>query len=106
MYILVTYDVDTTDKSGQRRLRRVAKACLDYGQRVQNSVFECELTEAQFCILKEHIRDIIDTDADSVRFYHLNRKFLGCKLRIMLIKQLSYRCEYEVLQNPSAFRII
>ena len=73
MYILVTYDVDTTDKSGQRRLRRVAKACLDYGQRVQNSVFECELTEAQFCILKEHIRDIIDTDADSVRFYHLNR---------------------------------
>ena len=73
MYILVTYDVDTTDKSGQRRLRRVAKVCLDYGQRVQNSVFECELTEAQFCILKEHIRDIIDTDADSVRFYHLNR---------------------------------
>ena len=73
MYILVTYDVDTTDKSGQRRLRRVAKACRDYGQRVQNSVFECELTEAQFCILKEHIRDIIDTDADSVRFYHLNR---------------------------------
>ena len=51
----------------------VAKACLDYGQRVQNSVFECELTEAQFCILKKHIRDIIDTDADSVRFYHLNR---------------------------------
>ena len=73
MYILVTYDVDTTDKSGQKRLRRVAKACLDYGQRVHNSVFECELTEAQFCILKEHIRDIIDTDADSVRFYHLNR---------------------------------
>ena len=73
MYILVAYDVDTTDKAGQRRLRRVAKACLDYGQRVQNSVFECELTEAQFCILKEHIRDIIDTDADSVRFYHLNR---------------------------------
>ena len=85
MYILVTYDVDTTDKSGQRRLRRVAKACLDYGQRVQNSVFECELTEAQFCILKEHIRDIIDTDADSVRFYHLNRnekrrvEFLGMR---------------------------
>ena len=52
MYILVTYDVDTTDKSGQRRLRRVAKACLDYGQRVQNSVFECELTEVQLCMLK------------------------------------------------------
>lgn len=73
MYILVTYDVDTTDKAGQRRLRRVAKSCLDYGQRVQNSVFECELTEVQFCLLKERIRGIIDTDADSVRFYHLNR---------------------------------
>ena len=73
MYILVTYDVDTTDKSGQRRLRRVAKACLDYGQRVQNSVFECELTEVQFCILKERINEIIDHSLDSVRFYHLNR---------------------------------
>ena len=73
MYILVTYDVDTTDKSGQRRLRRVAKACLDYGQRVQNSVFECELTEVQFCILKERINEIIDHSLDSIRFYHLNR---------------------------------
>ena len=73
MYILVTYDVDTTDKSGQRRLRRVAKACLDYGQRVQNSVFECELTDVQFCILKERINDIIDNSLDSIRFYHLNR---------------------------------
>ena len=73
MYILVTYDVDTTDKSGQRRLRRVAKACLDYGQRVQNSVFECELTEVQFCILKDRINEIIDHSLDSIRFYHLNR---------------------------------
>ena len=60
MYILVTYDVDTTDKEGQRRLRRVAKACLDYGQRVQNSVFECELTEVQLCMLKDRIKEIID----------------------------------------------
>ena len=73
MYILVTYDVDTTDKSGQRRLRRVAKACLDYGQRVQNSVFECELTDVQFCILKERINEIIDHSLDSIRFYHLSR---------------------------------
>ena len=73
MYILVTYDVDTTDKSGQRRLRRVAKACLDYGQRVQNSVFECELTDVQFCIVKERINEIIDHSLDSIRFYHLNR---------------------------------
>lgn len=73
MYILVTYDVDTTDKSGQRRLRRVAKACLDYGQRVQNSVFECELTESQLCILKNRIKEIIDNSLDSIRFYHLNK---------------------------------
>lgn len=73
MYILITYDVDTTDKSGQRRLRKVAKACVNYGQRVQNSVFECELTDVQFCLLKEQIRNIIDKDVDSVRFYHLNR---------------------------------
>ena len=73
MYILVTYDVDTTDKPGQRRLRRVAKACLDYGQRVQNSVFECELTEVQLCMLKERIKEIIDHSLDSIRFYHLNR---------------------------------
>ena len=73
MYILVTYDVDTTDKSGQRRLRRVAKVCLDYGQRVQNSVFECELTEVQLCMLKERIKEIIYQSLDSIRFYHLNR---------------------------------
>ena len=73
MYILVTYDVDTTDKSGQRRLRRVAKACLDYGQRVQNSVFECELTEVQLCVLKDLIKEIIDNSLDSIRIYHLNR---------------------------------
>ena len=73
MYILVAYDVDTTDKAGQRRLRRVAKACLDYGQRVQNSVFECELTEVQFCVLKDRIKEIIDHLLDSIRFYHLNR---------------------------------
>ena len=73
MYILVAYDVDTTDKAGQRRLRRVAKACLDYGQRVQNSVFECELTEVQFCVLKDRIKEIIDHSLYSIRFYHLNR---------------------------------
>ena len=73
MYILVTYDVDTTEKAGQKRLRQVAKACLDYGQRVQNSVFECELTEVQLCVLKERIKEIIDHSLDSIRFYHLNR---------------------------------
>lgn len=73
MYILVTYDVDTTSKSGARRLRHVAKACMDYGQRVQNSVFECEMTEAQYCLLKERIKKIIDESLDSIRFYILNK---------------------------------
>ena len=73
MYILVTYDVDTTNKLGQRRLHRVAKACLDYGQRVQNSVFECELTVVQLCLLKDRIKEIIDKSLDSVRIYYLNR---------------------------------
>ena len=73
MYLLVTYDVDTTSKEGARRLRCVAKACLNYGQRVQNSVFECEVTEAQLCTLKNIIGNVIDTKQDSVRFYYLNR---------------------------------
>ena len=73
MYILVTYDVDTTNKDGARRLRNVAKACIDYGQRVQNSVFECEVTEAQYCILKERLKNIINESFDSIRLYILNK---------------------------------
>ena len=73
MYILIAYDVDTTTMEGARRLRKVAQSCVDYGQRVQNSVFECEVTEAQYCILKERIRNLIDDSRDSVRFYFLNK---------------------------------
>ena len=75
MMILVTYDVDTTSKSGEKRLRKVAKECVNYGRRVQNSVFECLLTEAQFCILKAKIGEIIDTDKDSIRFYFLGNNW-------------------------------
>lgn len=73
MYILVTYDVDTTSKEGARRLRHVAKACMDYGQRVQNSVFECEVTDAQYCFLKERLRKLVDLSLDSIRFYILGK---------------------------------
>ena len=73
MLVLITYDVNTADAAGRRRLRLIAKKCVDYGQRVQNSVFECELTEVQFCVLKERIKVIIDHSLDSIRFYHLNR---------------------------------
>lgn len=73
MYILITYDVDTTSKDGARRLRFVAKACMNYGQRVQNSVFECEVSEAQLCTLKNVISNIINKEMDSIRIYYLNR---------------------------------
>lgn len=73
MYILITYDVDTISETGQKRLRQVAKACQDYGQRVQNSVFECEVTEAQFTLLKNRIESIINEKLDSIRFYFLRR---------------------------------
>ncbi len=71
MYVLVTYDVSTTTPKGRSRLRRVAKACLDYGQRVQNSVFECKVDPAQFAALRGILLDLIDPETDSVRFYHL-----------------------------------
>ena len=73
MYIVVNYDDETTMKEGARRLRCVAKACMDYGQRVQNSVFECKVTDAQLCILKNAINNIIDIKKDSVRVYYLSR---------------------------------
>lgn len=78
MYILVTYDVDTVSEKGQKRLRRVARLCQDYGQRVQNSVFECEVTEAQYATLKERLRTEMDEKLDSIRFYHLNRNRTHC----------------------------
>ena len=73
MYILVTYDVDTVSERGQKRLRQVSRICENYGQRVQNSVFECEVTEAQYCTLKDELRTAMDQQLDSIRFYHLNK---------------------------------
>lgn len=75
MYILVAYDVATSTPSGARRLRRVAKICLDYGQRVQNSVFECKLEPAQYVQIKERILAAIDPASDSIRFYHLGNNW-------------------------------
>lgn len=71
MLMLVTYDVSTTTAEGRRRLRRVARACLDFGQRVQNSVFECELDPAQWAALKARLEQEIDPKQDSLRFYRL-----------------------------------
>lgn len=71
MMVLITYDVNTTDKEGRKRLRQVAKKCVDYGQRVQNSVFECLLEPAQFVKLKSELESIADKDKDSLRYYML-----------------------------------
>ena len=75
MMVLITYDVETVTSSGARRLRRVAKECQNYGQRVQNSVFECVLTEAQFAVLQNKITSIIDGEKDSVRFYYMGNNW-------------------------------
>ncbi len=71
MFVLITYDVNITSHKGAKRLRNVARACLDYGKRVQNSVFECILTEAQFVKLRNQLEGIIDSEQDSIRFYNL-----------------------------------
>lgn len=71
MLVLITYDVNTETASGKKRLRKVAKQCENYGRRVQNSVFECILDQAQSVMLKQILSDIIDENVDSLRFYYL-----------------------------------
>jgi CRISPR-associated protein Cas2 len=71
MMVLITYDVATTSSEGRARLRRVARACLDYGQRVQNSVFECDIDPAQWAALKAKLARLIESAEDSLRFYYL-----------------------------------
>lgn len=71
MLVLVTYDVRTSEPGGAARLRGVAKACRDFGQRVQYSVFEIEVDPAQWALLKARLESIIDPERDSLRYYHL-----------------------------------
>ena len=75
MMVLITYDVDTISEYGQKRLRKVAKVCTNYGQRVQNSLFECLLTEVQFIKIKHELELIIDMQLDSIRFYFLGNNW-------------------------------
>lgn len=75
MLMLITYDVSTSDAQGRRRLRKVAKICVDYGQRVQNSVFECNVDAAQARQLKAKLTAEIDEDKDSLRFYELGNRY-------------------------------
>lgn len=75
MLVLITYDVCTTDAAGRKRLRKIAKECINYGQRVQNSVFECILDAAQLRELQHKLVGLIDEDQDSLRFYYLGNKY-------------------------------
>lgn len=75
MLVLITYDVSTIDSAGQKRLRKVAKTCQNYGQRVQNSVFECIVDTTQFATLKFELSKIIDKGQDSLRFYQLGNNY-------------------------------
>ena len=75
MLVLITYDVNTEDAKGSKRLRKVAKICVNYGQRVQNSVFECLLTPAELCIVKNQLLSAMDDTKDSLRIYNLGNNY-------------------------------
>lgn len=75
MYVLVAYDINTETAEGRRRLRQVAKTCLNYGQRVQNSIFECSVDEGEFRRLKYELKKIIDSELDNLRFYRLGKNY-------------------------------
>ncbi|MEL7658372.1 MAG: CRISPR-associated endonuclease Cas2 [Bacillota bacterium] len=75
MMVLITYDVNTETKAGKTRLRKVAKQCQNYGQRVQNSVFECLLDPALLTQLKHKLEEIIDVEKDSIRYYYLGNEW-------------------------------
>lgn len=92
MLVLIAYDVSTIDKAGRSRLRRIARACQDYGQRVQNSVFECRVGKTQWTILREKLLSEIKPAEDSLRFYFLDSdtavEHHGCKEPFDLEKPL------------------
>lgn len=75
MLVLVTYDVNTKTAAGRKRLRKVAKICVNHGQRVQNSVFECLLDAAQYVTFKAELTALIDPETDSLRFYRLGNQY-------------------------------
>ena len=75
MLVVITYDVNTGDAAGRRRLRQIARQCVNYGQRVQNSVFECLVDAAQLVKLKHELCQLIDPEVDSLRFYNLGNNY-------------------------------
>ena len=94
MLVLITYDVSVVTVDGRKRLRNIAKVCLDYGMRVQNSVFECEVDPAQFTVLKNELTEIYNPEVDSLRFY-----FLGKNGR-RRVEHLGAKPVADVLRDP------
>jgi CRISPR-associated protein Cas2 len=94
MLVLIAYDVSTVDSAGRGRLRRVARACKDYGQRVQNSVFECRVEKKHWTMLRDRLLREMDEKQDSLRFYFLdgdvNIEHHGCKKPIDLEEPLIF----------------
>ncbi len=91
MMVLITYDVNTESEGGKSRLRKVAKQCTNYGQRVQNSVFECELDATQYKIVKGILEEIIDNKKDSLRFYKLGKNYENKIERIGVDNSYSFK---------------
>lgn len=77
MLVLISYDVSTSDTAGRKRLRQVARVCQNYGQRVQNSVFECQLDSTQLRMVEAMLEKLIDRDTDSLRFYVIGAAYTG-----------------------------
>ena len=93
MLVLITYDVNTETDGGKSRLRKVAKQCVNYGQRVQNSVFECNLDATKFRQVKAILEDIIDKNKDSLRFYNLGDKYKN------KIEHIGAKKSFDVTEN-------
>jgi CRISPR-associated protein Cas2 len=89
MLVIICYDVSTIEPAGQRRLRRVAKICKDYGQRAQFSVFECEVDPAQWTFLRQKLLDVVNLEEDSLKFY-----FLGSNWK-RRVEQLGVKKSYD-----------
>ena len=96
MMVLITYDVSTETEGGKKRLRRVAKQCVNYGHRVQNSVFECVLDTTQLRQLRIILEEIIDKDKDSLRYYMLGNKYKDKIIRVGVKESLN-------MQEPLIF---
>ena len=94
MLVLITYDVNTEDAKGRKRLRQVAKQCVNFGQRVQNSVFECNLDMAKCREVQHKLESIIDKEKDSLRFYYLGNNYknkvnISAQRQVLIWKGLS-----------------